>query len=627
MKQTCHDTKVFNLPSASNRHQQKGIVRVLFPLPVALLIVGLLRSQVHASELPTLSIAAAERRSTTIAQTSPTRIIRQGTQVSVNGRTLPIAWGQWQPGTSPNRTLTGISDVGLTRLTGVQLLNTDTSTRQPIEWFAAPLPTATFLTKQYRYLDISDLAQRFGWQVQVDGNVLRISSPPAKVLAIRQGKQPWGDRIVIDLDRPAPWQLERQQESTITLDAAIDPAYLQSFKPRPGNLLQTLNLESAPNKTVLRLQTPIGIQPSLSTLPNPNRLIIDVRSDSMVERDILWAPGLRWQQRTLTVGNSRFPVIWLTVNPRQPGVSVRPILPNPNGMQGIAPLTQTAQQAQVAAAINGGFFNRNNQLPLGAVRRDGRWLSGPILNRGAIGWNDTGEIGIDRLSLQETVTTNTASQPFPLTFLNSGFIKAGIARYTSDWGSTYTPLTDNEILVAVQNNQVINQQKASGAGSASFPIPSSGYLLTLRSNQSAANSFSVGTKLQTNTVTVPGNFNRYSQIVGAGPVLLQNQQIVLNAKAEQFSDAFIRETAPRSAIGRTGEGLLIIAAVHNRVGGAGATLTEIAQIMQQLGALDALNLDGGSSTTLYLGGQVLDRPPRSIARVHNGIGVFIQPSP
>jgi exopolysaccharide biosynthesis protein len=41
-----------------------------------------------------------------------------------------------------------------------------------------------------------------------------------------------------------------------------------------------------------------------------------------------------------------------------------------------------------------------------------------------------------------------------------------------------------------------------------------------------------------------------------------------------------------------------------------------------LGAIDALNLDGGSSTGLYLGGQLLDRSPYTAARVHNGLGIF-----
>jgi exopolysaccharide biosynthesis protein len=71
----------------------------------------------------------------------------------------------------------------------------------------------------------------------------------------------------------------------------------------------------------------------------------------------------------------------------------------------------------------------------------------------------------------------------------------------------------------------------------------------------------------------------------------------------------------------------MLVTVQNRIGGLGPTLPELAQVMQQLGTVNALNLDGGSSTTLYLGGQLLNRAPRTAARVHNGIGVFIQPTP
>jgi exopolysaccharide biosynthesis protein len=106
---------------------------------------------------------------------------------------------------------------------------------------------------------------------------------------------------------------------------------------------------------------------------------------------------------------------------------------------------------------------------------------------------------------------------------------------------------------------------------------------------------------------------------------VQNRQIVLDAKGEKFSDAFIAQKAVRSGICTTTTGNLIIAAVHNRAGGAGPTLAEHAQLMQLLGCVNALNLDGGSSTSLYLGGQLLDRSPNTAARVHNGIGIFLQP--
>ena len=66
-------------------------------------------------------------------------------------------------------------------------------------------------------------------------------------------------------------------------------------------------------------------------------------------------------------------------------------------------------------------------------------------------------------------------------------------------------------------------------------------------------------------------------------------------------------------------------AVHNRVGGKGPTLTEMAALLKQLGAKDALNLDGGSSTALSLGGQLIDRSAVTAARVHNGLGVFVAP--
>jgi exopolysaccharide biosynthesis protein len=106
-------------------------------------------------------------------------------------------------------------------------------------------------------------------------------------------------------------------------------------------------------------------------------------------------------------------------------------------------------------------------------------------------------------------------------------------------------------------------------------------------------------------------------------LLLQGGNIVLDGKGENFSAAFIREQAVRSAIGSTSTGNIIVVTAHDRLGGKGPTLTEMAQILQQMGAVDALNLDGGSSTSLYLGGQLINRASATAAKVHNAIGIFI----
>lgn len=615
-----------------------------------LLALGYLLTGVFVGRLDSGAVPPAVAQE---SQTTPTtsRLLLQGTQISLNGRIWPTAWGQWQSANS-GQVRIGISDTGLLRTTGVDLLNTNDLRQQPVQWFSNPASTPLNLavrhSPQYRYLDITELATRTGWQVSPSGSTLLINTPTSQLTSIRQGRQPWGNRIVIDLDRPTPWQVDQQgQTLTVTLNATAPPTLIQSFQPKPTRITPRttssrpattsspvtiprpgipLKLEAVQNQLALRLDIPAGLQPQFSTLPQPNRLIIDLRPDAMVERNILWAPGLRWQQQWISLGNARFPVVLLSVDLRQPGLRLGPIWSNPSSLVGIAPLVQTAQRWQAAAAINGGFFNRKTQLPLGAIRQNNQWVSSPILNRGAIAWNEAGDVKIDRLTLQETLSTST-QQRLPVLSVNSGYVQAGIARYTSLWGATYTPLTDNEIIVTIRNNQVTAQQPTEGAGKGAFPIPADGYLLTLRANRAAASALPLNTVVRLEGEMIPPDFARYTQIIGAGPLLLQNRQIVLDAKAEKFSDAFIRERAVRSVIASNGQGTLMIAAIHNRAGGVGPTLSETAQLVQQMGAIDALNLDGGSSTTLYLGGQILDRPPRTAARVHNGIGVFMQPEP
>jgi Phosphodiester glycosidase len=622
----------------------------------------------------------------------PASTIKQGRQVSLNGRIIPLAWTQ-QPAHSISPNIrTWIADIGLMQSAGVDLLNTADNTKQPVQWFSLFLTAAQSLvtrsTGQYRYLDVTDFARLAGWQISADGNTLRITSPVANVTGIRQAQKEWGDRIVVDLDRPSPWQvnivdtpspsptptprdtpddptkptlpqartlaapnLETPddptqpifpiplapaapiigQEWSIALDAKIAPAIIQRAFQTSKQLL-LLKVEPAGNQTRVKVKIPLGWRPQVFSLGNPNRLVIDIRPDSLVEKDIVWARGVRWRQQYQNLGTARFPVVSLEVNPRQAGVKVRPILSNPPTDKGTAPLLQTAELSGTAAAINAGFFNRINRLALGAVRRDNKWLSGPILNRGAVGWNDRGEFAIARLTLQETVITPT-NQRLSISHLNSAYVQLGIGRYNSDWGTNYTPFSDNEIIVTVAGDslrdsfasRVVNQSPGGAAGTTAFPVPANGYILALRSDLSIAPQLTPGTLLRLETKTIPADFNRFPYILGGGPVLVQNSRVVLDAKAEGFSDAYVRQTAIRSAIGRTAAGNLLIVAVHNRAGGAGPNFAELAQILQQMGAVEALNLDGGSSTSLYLGGSLLDRPTSTAARVHNAIGVFIQP--
>jgi Phosphodiester glycosidase len=558
--------------------------------------------------------------------------IQEGNQISINGKPLAGAWAQWIDPQS-GQPMLGVSDSVWMRQLGGDLLDNTNPNQQPVLWFSnAPKPLSAQLNPNgsVRYLAISPVARQWGWQVQSRGAVLDIRTPAAVAQSIKLGQQPWGQRLVVLLDRATPWRMAALTNSrtgrtdrkfTLEVDATIVKDTLENLSIPAGSGLKTLKVEQTQQQTLIQGSTDGRIQPHISTLDDPPRLVLDLRQDPPKPRRILWALGIEWREAIVTAGQGQFPVAWLVVNPRQPGLKLLPFWDSNSGIVGIAPLAKMAQQNQAAAAINAGYFARDRKSPLGAIRRDGTWMSSPILNRGVVAWNGQGRLKVGRLMLQEQIVTGNGNA-LSVTSSNSGYPQKGIARYTPAWGASYSPLLKNEQIATVVNNQV--QSVQTGQEGMSFPIPSNGVLLVARSVSVQAE-LPQGTSIQYRVQTSRPEFEAFPNIMGAGPVLVEDGRVVMDAIAEQFSQNFASQAADRSGIGQTADSTVLLAVSHNRIGGAGPTLSEWALIMQRLGAVNALNLDGGSSTSLYLGGQLLDRHPKTAARVQNGIGVFLRP--
>ncbi|WP_181256608.1 phosphodiester glycosidase family protein [Merismopedia glauca] len=576
----------------------------------------------------------------------------KGVKVSLNGKIISLPWHRWQSG---KKWHIGIADVPLMQNFGVELLDTSDSNSQPWRWFGKTSSQAvTKFINPYRYLDLTEFARIADWKLQIGADTLYIITPTAEIQEIQLPPAPQTSELVpslpqpqrftILLDIPTPWKISQEKGASILtiwghaipeVAAKFTPTvpFIDSNTPKPvEDTAPTIAPSTVPtpalpqltkieDRTQIRFNVPPGWQTQVTSATNPDRLVIDIAPDVFKSRNILWSRGVSWRQQYLGLKTDKFAVTWLEINPKQ--VQIRPIWSNPNTLVATAPLGKTADLWQAVAAINAGFFNRNLLVPLGVLRRDRQWLSSPILNRGAIAWNDKGEFKIAKAIWKESLNLTTGEN-LPIVQLNSGFIQPGISRYTPAWGTTYTPMSNNETILVVENNQVANQIPGGLARQTSIPIPIKGYLLVARGESSIIPS--IGSQLRLDTQIVPTELNRYPQIIGAGPVLLQNRQIVLDGLSEQFKEKFTQETAIRSAIATNSSGQVLIVAVHNRAGGAGATLIELAQLLQQMGAVDALNLDGGSSTSLYLGGQLINRSPATAARVHNAIGIFALPN-
>lgn len=592
------------------------------------------------------------------------KILKKGTEIMINDQIYSLPWLQWQEGNSSH---IGISDVGAEAILGIKLLSTNQPKIQPINWFSYYKKLPTKFVNPYRYLDLNEFVKLTKIKLKIEGDYLKFDLPFISIKKVSKISDINGEKIVIELNRPSFWQFSQGREQGIikiigqaTSDLieefdSIQPIenliekdtipHGENKEEDEGDTLPGMEkkeedtplftIENEQNNALITINIPQGNRLAINST-NPNLLLVDIKPDAMIEREITWTPEIFWQQKYIDLTKDlitekndhevalrdRFFVSFLTVNVDDFKLDLRPITTNKNTMMGTAPLTKTAQNNGALIAINGGFFNRKNQLPLGAIKSKEKWLSGPILNRGVIAWNDVGDFKIDRLKLEEIITTSKGDR-FIINYLNSAFLEKGISRYTPQWGLTYTTLTDNEIIILVENEKIKEQIICEKAGENSIKIPPQGYLLTIRNAEELAPKFEVDNTLILKSKTIPEEFANYPSIMGAGPLLLLDRQIVLDGKAERFSNAFNEQKASRSAIATTSDGKLLLVAVHNRVGGKGPSLLELAKILQSLGAIDALNLDGGSSTQIYLGGHIIDRSPNTAARVHNGIGFFL----
>lgn len=103
---------------------------------------------------------------------------------------------------------------------------------------------------------------------------------------------------------------------------------------------------------------------------------------------------------------------------------------------------------------------------------------------------------------------------------------------------------------------------------------------------------------------------RMETSVGGGPILLQQGEIkITNEEEMMFTGKAINDKHPRTAMGYTKDNKLIILVVEGRNSNAGgATLTQEAQILKDIGCWEALNLDGGGSSCLLINGKETIKP-------------------
>lgn len=258
-------------------------------------------------------------------------------------------------------------------------------------------------------------------------------------------------------------------------------------------------------------------------------------------------------------------------------------------------------------ALNGDFFARQGPClgdPEGLCIRDGELVSAP--NGKSAFW-----IGPDRsfhlgpvVSLLSMIGPEGASVPIGLNEERQErpvlYTPVLGARTPSANGTEWVLLAEPGTGMPVRPGLRSRFRLESVHSGGNTPIPSRGVVLSWPEQFELPGPIRPGSIWTLSTETRP-DLRQVSTALGGGPALLKDGQ------PTQFQSSDARH--PRSAIGWNARHFFLVQVDGRQPGvSVGMSLSELATHMARLGCTDALNLDGGGSSTLWARGQVMNTP-------------------
>ena len=248
---------------------------------------------------------------------------------------------------------------------------------------------------------------------------------------------------------------------------------------------------------------------------------------------------------------------------------IRPALSSAeNKLHSRRTITTIAKNTDSIVAINGTYFKPTSGVPLGTLMIDGEIYTGPDK-----------VVKIDNINQPRTLSTH-------------------VIAYTKFWGVKAPISPKYGTQIAIQNNIVTS------TSTQQTTIPEEGYVIV--GPQKLLGQYKVGDKVKVNISTTP-DWKNVRHIISGGPYLVKDSEIYVDMTAQKLGA--IGGKNPRTAIGYTADNNLIMVAVDGREGSSvGMTLMQLASFMKSAGCVNAINLDGGGSTVMYVDGQVVNNP-------------------
>jgi exopolysaccharide biosynthesis protein len=348
-----------------------------------------------------------------------------------------------------------------------------------------------------------------------------------------------------------------------------------------------------------------------------NRLVITIPHavSKVTERQNV-ADGVQFKQIVKHTGHGPVRINVLEVDPHNPGVEIMPALAA-HQMGHKSNVSTIVTNHQAVAGINGSFFKPDVGTPLGILIINQELVSGPIFDRVALGITPSDGLAMSQIRLGgEIILPDKRS--IRVQNINQPRVQAGATViYSSRWGAMAPKVPGHGMQVQLRNGHV-----TAVSDDQPLPIPKDGFVI---SGPGTAEMLALGAltpnqPVNLNVYTIP-DWSGMKHAIGGGPWLVRNGKPYIDLHAQHFNSKSLGYREPRSAVGITADGKLLLVTVDGRQKNVsvGMTLSELSFLMQKLGAVNAMNLDGGSSTQMSIYGKTVNRPSSGNVGVSNSL--------
>jgi hypothetical protein len=281
---------------------------------------------------------------------------------------------------------------------------------------------------------------------------------------------------------------------------------------------------------------------------------------------------------------------------------------------GVETTSAIARRRGAIAATNGGYFRTEGPYrgePAGIVITAGKVLSEPSRRRPGLAVSNKGprtRLAVVDVDLRAEVVAGDKARR-RIDGINRPRLDNELILFTP--GFDRTTLTGPQGIEATfEKGKITGVVEAVGGA----VIPAEGGVLSAHGEAAAwvRSHLGPGTRVETRTEAAfsprpsfPPDF-----VIGGGPRLVRDGRSAGPPDPGIYPSGFADARHPRTAVGVRADGRIVLVTVDGRQPerSVGMTIAELAALLLELGALEAINMDGGGSTTMAVRGKVVNSP-------------------